>query len=117
MYGHIAPSHIHNSALDGPTARSSSFAVGNEQLPRIHGNQGHASRVRLSQQDKQGVSFPLPPVDDNCLPQKDPFTNTKVNSQISEHPIISLEMSDGQILANDTVLRLERKRKVCNGAV
>ncbi|XP_024031045.1 homeobox-DDT domain protein RLT1 isoform X2 [Morus notabilis] len=115
VYGHVAPSHIHNSALDGPTARSSSFAVSNEQLPRIHGNQGHASRVRLSQQDKQGVSFPLPPVDDNCLPQKDPFTNTKVNSQISEHPVISPEnsymLSDGQILANDTVLRLERKRK------
>ncbi|GMN50733.1 hypothetical protein TIFTF001_019878 [Ficus carica] len=108
--GQVAPFHIHNPAHDGPTARSSPFAVGTEQLPRLHGNQGHASRVWLSSQDKQGVSFPSPPVE-----QKDPFTNTRVNAQIGEHPIVSLEnpymASDGQILANENVSRMERKRK------
>lgn len=119
MYGQVAQSHIHNSALDGPTARSSTFVVGNEQLPR---SQGHVSRVRLSSgQDKQAVTFPSPSVDDASLPQKDSFTTVRVNPQISEHPIISPEnpymLPDGQIFANDTVLRMERKRKVCSREV
>lgn len=56
-------------------------------------------------------------MDDNFPPQKDPFANTRVNAQIGEHPIVSLEnpymTSDGQILANENASRMERKRKVC----
>ena len=101
-------------ALDGPTTRI--FQVGNEQLPRVHGTQGHASRVRvLSQQDKQGVAFSSPPLD-----AKDPFTTIRASPQVSEHPIISPEnpymLSDGKVFSNDTLLRMEKKRKVsCKG--
>ncbi|PON60635.1 Octamer-binding transcription factor [Trema orientale] len=109
LYGQVA----HNSAIDGSTVRSPSFAVGNEQLPR---SQGHVSRVRHSSgQDKQGVAFPSPSIDDTSLPQKDSFTNIRVNPPISEHPIISPEnpymLPDGQIFPNDSTLRMERKRK------
>lgn len=89
----------------------------NEHLPRAHGGQGHASRVRLlSQPEKQGVAFPSPPGDDDCVLQRDSVTNIRMNSQFSDHPFIAPDnpyvLSDGQILGNDTMLRMERKRKV-----
>ncbi|KAL5575360.1 hypothetical protein UlMin_017059 [Ulmus minor] len=108
-YGQIAQSHAHISAVDGPTSRTSTFAVGSEQLPRVHGGQGHVSRVRvLSQQEKQRAAFPSPPRDDH-------FTSIRTNSQISDHPVIVPEnpyaSSDGQVHPNDSMLRMERKRK------
>lgn len=89
----------------------------NDHVPRAHGGQGHASRARLlSQQDKQGVAFPLPPGGDDCVPQRDSVTNIRMNSQFSDHPFVGPDnpyvLSDGQIVANDTILRMERKRKV-----
>lgn len=51
---------------------------------------------------------------DDGLPQRDPFINVRMNTQYSEPPTIAPEnsnvLSDGQI--NDTMLRMERKRKV-----
>ncbi|XP_048323256.2 homeobox-DDT domain protein RLT1 isoform X1 [Ziziphus jujuba] len=100
------------SAVDVLPGRTSSFAVVNEQLSRAHVVQGQVSRVRLlSQQDKQGVAFPSPPRDDDRVPQRDSFTNSRM---ISDHPIIVSDNpygSDGQIIPSDTVLRMERKRK------
>ncbi|KAF3451430.1 hypothetical protein FNV43_RR07525 [Rhamnella rubrinervis] len=108
-------SDTYGQAIDGPTARTS-FSLMNEHLPRAHGGHGHASRVRLlSQQEKQGVAYPSPPGEDDCMPQRDSVTNIRVNSQFSDHPFIAPDnpyvFPDGQILANDTMLRMERKRK------
>lgn len=66
----------------------------------------------MSQQDKQGVAFPSPPRDDDRVPLRDSFTNSRM---ISDHPIIVSDNpygSDGQIIPSDTLLRMERKRKV-----
>ncbi|CAL8146684.1 unnamed protein product [Prunus armeniaca] len=114
-YGQAAQSHFQDSPIDGPSARASSFAVGNEPLSRVHGvhGHGHVSRVRLlSQQERQAVAFPSPG-DDGCVPQRDSFTNVRVNTQFSDPPTVAPEnsnaLSDGQI--NDSMLRMERKRK------
>ncbi|PRQ29011.1 putative transcription factor & chromatin remodeling DDT family [Rosa chinensis] len=109
VYGQVAQSHFHDSAIDGPTARASPFASGNEQLSRVHG--GHSRARLLSQQEKQAVAFSSP--GDDGLPLRDPFINVRMNTQYGEPPIIAPEnsnvLSDGQI--NDTMLRMERKRK------
>ncbi|XP_059439894.1 homeobox-DDT domain protein RLT1 isoform X2 [Corylus avellana] len=115
-FGQVAQSHFHDSMADGPTARTSSFMLGNEQLPRVHGVQGHTSRVRhSSQQDRQGLALSSPPRDDDRLPERESLTNVRINSQFSDHPIIGPEdscvASDGQIFQNDAILRKERKRK------
>lgn len=51
---------------------------------------------------------------DDGLPQRDAFINGRMSTQYSEPPFIAPEssnvLSDGQI--NDTMLRMERKRKV-----
>lgn len=85
-------------------------------MSRVHGvhGHGHVSRVRLlSQQERQAVAFPSPG-DDGCVPQRDSFTNVRVNTQFSDPPTVAPEnsnvLSDGQI--NDSMLRMERKRKV-----
>ena len=110
-YGLVSQSH-HSPALDGPTTRI--LAMGSEQLPRT---QSHSARVRVSQPEKQGVAFSALPLDANSVPQKDhSFVNVRASPQISEHPIISPENSymvaEGQVYSNDTLLRMERKRKV-----
>jgi hypothetical protein len=103
--------------VDAPTARTSSFVHGNEQLPRVHGSQGHISRVRIfPKQDKQALALPSPPRDDERVPQRDSLTNVRVNSQFGDHPIIGPEdsyvLSDGHISHADAILRMEKKRKV-----
>lgn len=112
-FGQVAQSHFHDPMADGPTARTSSFVLGNEQLPRVHGVQG---RVRLSQQDRKGLALSSPPRDDDRVPERDSLANVRINSQFSDHPIIGPEdsyvVSDGQIFQNDAILRKERKRKV-----
>ncbi|XP_009352854.2 homeobox-DDT domain protein RLT1 [Pyrus x bretschneideri] len=112
-YGQVSQSHFHDSAIDGPSARTSSFAVGNEPLSRVHVVHGHASRVRLlSQQERQAVPYSSP-VDDGSVPQRDSFTNVRVNTQFSDPPVVAPEnsnvLSEDQI--NDSILRMERKRK------
>jgi hypothetical protein len=108
-FGQVAQSHFHDSMADGPTARTSSFVLGNEQLPRVHGVQGHISRVRLlSQQDRQGHALSSPPRDDDRVPERDSLTNVRINSQFSDHPIVGPEdsyvASDGQIFQNDAIV-------------
>ncbi|XP_050371272.1 homeobox-DDT domain protein RLT1 isoform X2 [Argentina anserina] len=106
VYGQVAQSHFCDSAIDGPNARTSPFASGNEQLSRGHGR----ARI-LSQQERQAVAYSSP--GDDGLLQRDAFINVRMNTQYSEPPIIAPEnpnvLSDGQI--NDTMLRMERKRK------
>lgn len=116
-FGQVVQSHGHDSMVDGPTARNSSFVLGTEQLPRVHSVQGHVSRVRLlSQQDRQGLALSSPPKEDDHVPERDSFTNVRMNSQFSDHPTIGPEdsyvVSDGQILHSDAIFRKERKRKV-----
>ncbi|XP_004297858.1 PREDICTED: uncharacterized protein LOC101306520 [Fragaria vesca subsp. vesca] len=110
VYGHVAQSHFHDSAIDGPNARNSPFASGNEQLPRVHG--GHGRARLLSQQERQAVAFASP--GDDGLPQRDAFINGRMSTQYSEPAFIAPEssnvLSDGQI--NDTMLRMEGKHKV-----
>ncbi|KAL6194334.1 hypothetical protein ACLB2K_035418 [Fragaria x ananassa] len=109
VYGHVAQSHFHDSAIDGPNARNSPFASGNEQFPRVHG--GHGRARLLSQQERQAVAFASP--GDDGLPQRDAFINGRMSAQYSEPAFIAPEssnvLSDGQI--NDTMLRMERKHK------
>ena len=54
------------------------------------------------------------PVDDGSVPQRDSFTNVRVNTQFSDPPAVAPEnsnvLSEDQI--NDSILRMERKRKV-----
>ncbi|KAM1689192.1 hypothetical protein PS1_037005 [Malus domestica] len=114
-YGQVSQSHFHDSAIDGPTARTSSFAVGNEPLSRVHGVHGHASRVRLlSQQERQVVPYSSP-VDDGSVAQRDSFTNVRVNTQFSDPPVVAPALENSNVLSegqiNDSILRMERKRK------
>ena len=107
-YGQLSQPHLHDPMMDGP-ARTPSFVLGNEQLPRIHAAQAHASRVRLSSQEKQGMPYPSPRDDDG--------PNFGMSSHhFNDHPISGPENpyapSTGQVFQNDAVLRMERKRKV-----
>lgn len=116
-FGQVAQSHFHEPMVDGPTARPSSLVLGNEQLPRLHGVQGHGSRVRLlSQQDRQGLALSSPPRDDDRVPERDSLTNVRTNAQFSDHLVVgpddSFVLSDGKIFHNDAIIRKERKRKV-----
>lgn len=103
--------------IDAPTARTSSVVLGNEQLPRVHGVQGHVPRVRIfPQQEKQALALSSPRRDDERVPQRESLTNVRVSSQFGDHPIIGPEdsyvLSDGQISHSDAILRMEKKRKV-----
>lgn len=118
-YGQLTQSHLHDP-MDGPT-RAPSFVVKNEQLPRVHSAQGHSSRVRLSsQQEKQGLSYPSPPRDDDGAPQRESYTNINIgmNSHFTDHPIVGPEnpyaMPGVQVFHGDSILRMDRKRKVCS---
>ncbi|KAK7302837.1 hypothetical protein RJT34_13734 [Clitoria ternatea] len=109
--------HLHDP-MDGPS-RTPPFPLGNEQLPRIHTTQSHSSRVRhVSQQDKQLIPYSSPPQDNNVVPKREPHTNitsTEMNSNFTDHPIVGQEnpyaLPAGQVLHNDAVMRMERKRK------
>ncbi|KAJ4703536.1 Homeobox domain-containing protein/DDT domain-containing protein [Melia azedarach] len=105
--------YFHGSPVDGPRARTSFH--GNEQASRVHGVQGHVSRVRgLSQQDKPGL-FSSPNGGEDSLPQRESASTNRINSQSTGHPIFGTEdpylLSDGQTFNNDTELRMDRKRK------
>ncbi|XP_075664015.1 homeobox-DDT domain protein RLT1 isoform X2 [Castanea sativa] len=115
-FGQVSQSHFHDSMIDAPTARTSSVVHGNEQLPRVHGVQGHVPRVRIfPQQEKQALALSSPPRDDERVPQRESLTNVRVSSQFGDHPIIGPEdsyvLSDGQISHSDAILRMEKKRK------
>ncbi|XP_054800756.1 homeobox-DDT domain protein RLT1 isoform X3 [Prosopis cineraria] len=115
-YGQLAQSHLHDS-MDGP-ARTPSFVVKNEPVPRIHAAQGHSSRVRLSSlQDKQGLPYPSPTHDDDGPSQRESYANLNIgmNAHFTDHPIVGPEnpyaVVGGQIFHSDAILRLDRKRK------
>ncbi|KAF5474449.1 hypothetical protein F2P56_006347 [Juglans regia] len=115
-FGQVAQSHFHEPMVDGPTARPSSLVLGNELLPRVHGVQGHGSRVRLlSQQDRQGLALSSPPRDDDRVPERDSLTNVRTNAQFSDHLVVGPDdpfvLSDGKSFHNDAIIRKERKRK------
>lgn len=138
-FGQLSQPHLYDS-MEGPT-RTPPFPIGNEHLPRVHASQNHSSRARLlsqqdkpvipytspphllSQQDKQLIPYPSPPRDNDVVPKREPHTNianTSMNTQFSDHLIVGQENSlalglpGGQVLHNDAVLRVEKKRKVFN---
>ncbi|KAK7327836.1 hypothetical protein VNO77_21929 [Canavalia gladiata] len=117
VFGQLSqPHHLHDPA-EGPTRTP--FPLGNEQLPRIHATTSHSSRVRLlSQQPKQEISYPSPPRDNDVALQREPhtnITNNGMNSHFTDHPTVGQEnpyaLPGGQVLHNDAILRMERKRK------
>lgn len=116
-FGQLNPPHLHD-AMEGPTRTP--FPIGNEQLPKIHASQSHSARVRISsQQDKQGIPYPSPPRVVDVAPQREAYTNIAnagMNSHFTDHPIVGQEnpygLPGGQVFHNDTVVRMERKRKV-----
>lgn len=135
MFGQLSQPHLYDP-MEGP-ARTPPFPIGNEHLPRIHGTQSHSSRARLSsqqdkpvtpytspppflsQQDKQSIPYPSPPRDNDVVPKREPHpnvANTGINSQFTDHQIGGQEnplaLPGGQVFHNDTVLRVEKKRKV-----
>ncbi|XP_057431114.1 homeobox-DDT domain protein RLT1-like isoform X3 [Lotus japonicus] len=127
-FGQLSQPHLY-SPMEGPT-RTPSFPPGNEHLPRIHATQSHSSRVKeehdaytqsqssrvrlSSPQEKQGFSYPSPPRDSNVAPKREPPTNmadTGMNSNFSDHPIVGQENPGGEVSHNDSILRMEKKRK------
>lgn len=116
-YGQVTQSHFHESPVDGARARATSFVHGEEPLPRVHGIQGHGSRVRvLPQQDKTGIIPTSSQVADDSLAERESFTNGRLNTQSIGHPVLGSEdsyvLSTGQTLNIDADLRNDRKRKV-----
>lgn len=114
-YGQLTQSHLHDP-LDIPT-RTPSFVVKSE--PRIHAAPGHSSRVRLSsQQEKQSLSYPSPPRDDDGVPHRDSYTNINIgiNSHFTDSPSVGPENSfalpGAQVIHSDATVRMDRKRKV-----
>lgn len=108
-YGQVGHSHMYDSALDGPSARTS-YMHGNEQMSRAHGL-SHVSRGRhASQSDRQGHALSSHPDDEDSL------VKIRMNSQYTGHPVIKSESiytpHDGHILHNDSDVRTDRKRKV-----
>ncbi|EOY28162.1 Homeodomain-like transcriptional regulator, putative isoform 1 [Theobroma cacao] len=115
-YGQVTQSHFHESPVDGARARATSFVHGEEPLPRVHGIQGHGSRVRvLPQQDKTGIIPTSSQVADDSLAERESFTNGRLNTQSIGHPVLGSEdsyvLSTGQTLNIDADLRNDRKRK------
>jgi len=132
-FGQLSQPHLYDP-MDVPT-RTPPFPIGNEHLPRIHATQSHSSRARLlsqqdkpvtpytspppfsSQQDKQSIPYPSPPPDNDVVPRREPHSNiaiTGINSQFTDHQIVGQEnpLASGQVFHNDTVLLVEKKRKV-----
>ena len=115
-YGQVTRSHFHESPVDGARGRATSFVHGEEPLSRVHGIQGHGSRVRvLPQQEKTGIIPSSSQVADDSLAERESFTNGR-NAQSICHPVLGSEdsymLSAGQTLNNDVDLRNDRKRKV-----
>ncbi|KAI4296809.1 hypothetical protein L6164_036732 [Bauhinia variegata] len=121
-YGQLTRPHVRDPIMDGP-ARTPSFALGNEQIPRNHVTQGHSSRAHLlASQDRQGIPYPSPPRDDDGGSQRDSYINggnIGGNPHYTDHPNVGIEnpyaLSTGQVFHNDTMLRMERKRKSDDG--
>lgn len=117
-FGQLSQPHLHDP-MEGP-ARTPPFPLGNEQLPRIHATQSHSSRVRhLSQQDRHVIPYSSPPRDNDVPPRRKSYTNiadAALNFHFTDHPIVGQDnphfLPAGQVSHNDTVLRMEKKRKV-----
>ncbi|XVF25750.1 hypothetical protein REPUB_Repub13aG0240500 [Reevesia pubescens] len=115
-YGQATQSHFHESPVDGARARVTSFVHGEEPLSRIHGIQGHGSRVRvLPQQDKTGIIPSSSQVADDSIAERESFTNGRINAKSISHPVLGSEdsymLSAGQTLNSDADLLNDRKRK------
>ncbi|XVF27588.1 hypothetical protein REPUB_Repub14bG0121400 [Reevesia pubescens] len=115
-YGQVTQSHFHESPVDGARGRATSFVQGEEPLSRVHGIQGHGSRVRvLPQQDKTGIIPLSSQVADDSLAERESFSNGRINAQSISHPVLGSEdsymLSAGQTSNNDADLRNDRKRK------
>ncbi|OMO76376.1 hypothetical protein CCACVL1_15728 [Corchorus capsularis] len=115
-YGQVTQSHFHESPVDVAKARAPPFVHGEEPLSRVHGIQGHGSRVRvLPQQDKTAIIPLSSQVADDSLAERESFSNGRINAQSIGHPALGPEdsymLSAGQTLNNDADLRIDRKRK------
>ncbi|XWS12600.1 hypothetical protein CRYUN_Cryun37aG0104100 [Craigia yunnanensis] len=114
-YGQVTQSHFHESPVDGARGRATSFVHGEEPLSRVHGIQGHGSRVRvLPQQEKTGIIPSSSRVANDSLAERESFTSGR-NAQSICQPVLGSEdsymLSAGQTLNNDADLRNDRKRK------
>ncbi|XP_039068408.1 homeobox-DDT domain protein RLT1-like isoform X2 [Hibiscus syriacus] len=115
-YGQVTQSLFHESPVDGARGRVASFAHGEEPLSRVHGIQGHGTRVHvLPQQDKTAIIPSPSQVVEDSLAEREPFTNGRITAQSSSHLVLGHEdsymLSAGQTLNNDADLRNDRKRK------
>ncbi|XVE88104.1 hypothetical protein DITRI_Ditri19aG0041600 [Diplodiscus trichospermus] len=115
-YGQVTQSHFHDSPVDAARARATSLVHGEEQLSRVHGTQGHGSRVRvLPQQEKTGIIPSSSQVADDSLAERESFTNGR-NVQSIGHPLLGSEdsymLSAVQTSNHDADLRNDRKRKI-----
>ncbi|KAK2393589.1 homeobox-DDT domain protein RLT1 [Trifolium repens] len=133
-FGQLSQPHLYDP-MEGPT-RTPPFPIGHEHLPRTHATQSHSSRARLSSQqdkhvtpytspppllsqhDKKVIPYPSPPRDNDAVPKREPhinIANIGMNSQFTDHQIVgqenSIALPGGQVIHNDAVLRVEKKRK------
>ncbi|XP_019423523.1 PREDICTED: homeobox-DDT domain protein RLT1-like isoform X3 [Lupinus angustifolius] len=114
-FGQYSHQHHLHDPMEGP-ARTPSFAHGDEQVPRIHAT--HGPHVRLpSQPDKEVITYPSPPQENNVTPQRESFTNLDSGVTITHYtdhqiadPESSHAVSDVQNF-HDNAMRIERKRK------
>ncbi|GLT80920.1 hypothetical protein SLA2020_523310 [Shorea laevis] len=119
-YGQGAQSHFHDIPVDGPRVRAASSVHGDELLSRGHGGRGHGSRVHsLSQQDKAGLVSSSSQVVDDSFPERESFTNNRVNTQAIGLPVLESEdshiFSNGQPSGTDADLRMEKRSKSDDG--
>ncbi|KAL4289870.1 hypothetical protein GQ457_14G009610 [Hibiscus cannabinus] len=115
-YGQVTQSLFHESPVDGARVRTASFVHGEESSSRVHGIQGHGSRVRvLPQQDKTGIIPSSSQVVEDPIAERESFSNGRITAQSSSHLVLGSEdsymLSAGQTLNNDADLCNDRKRK------
>ncbi|KAI3456227.1 hypothetical protein Pfo_012890 [Paulownia fortunei] len=60
-YGHVAPSYLYDSPVDGPTPKSSSHMHGNGHLPSEHGVEGQVSSMDIYSQPCRQTQFSSSP--------------------------------------------------------
>ncbi|KAG8385512.1 hypothetical protein BUALT_Bualt03G0053000 [Buddleja alternifolia] len=86
-YGHMAPSYLYDSPINGPTAKGLSLMHGNGHPPREHGVEGQVSSIDIYSQPGRQVQF----------------SSSPRNADFSTH--------------NDDNLHMERKRKIDEGRI
>ncbi|KAE9594966.1 hypothetical protein Lal_00041140 [Lupinus albus] len=110
-FGQFGPTHLHDP-MEGPTRTP--LPLENELLPRIHSTQSHSSRV--CQPDKHVIPY-ISPLDNDVAFRRESYTNIAdagTSTHFSEHPLAGQDnyyaLPGGQVLHNDAVLQMEKKK-------